>query len=95
MPSNEPNAADLFRAAVGERVYLWRLALKLSRSTLAERAGVSADYVYRLEQGWANPRITTLQALAAVLGTTVHELLDVEGEELGVAAAETGKNSSR
>lgn len=78
MSSNEPNAADLFRAAVGQRVYLWRLALKMSRTTLAERAGVSADYVYRLEQGWANPRLTTMQKVATALETTVQELLDVE-----------------
>lgn len=92
MSSNEPNAADLFRAAVGERVYLWRLALKMSRTTLAERAGVSADYVYRLEQGWANPRLTTMQTLATALETTVQELLNVDGEDLGVAAAETRPN---
>lgn len=92
MSSNEPNAADLFRAAVGERVYLWRLALKMSRTTLAERAGVSADYVYRLEQGWANPRLTTMQTLATALETTVQELLNVDGEDLGVAAAETKPN---
>ena len=59
--SNEPSAADLFKAAVGERVFVWRLSLQMSRATLAEKAGVSADYVYRLEQGWTNPRITTLR----------------------------------
>ena len=84
--SNEPTAADLFKAAVGERVFVWRLALKMSRAALAEKAGVSADYIYRLEQGWANPRVTTLQAVAAALETTVHELLDVSGDELGIAA---------
>ena len=90
--SNQPTAADLFKAAVGERVFIWRLALKLSRSALAEQAGLSADYVYRLEQGWANPRVTTLQALAGALETTVHELLDVSGDGLGVAAASLDRN---
>lgn len=85
--SNEPTAADLFKAAVGERVMIWRLALRMSRELLAERAGVSADYIYRLEQGWANPRVTTLQAIAGALETTAHELIDVSGEDLGIAAA--------
>lgn len=89
MSQNEPNAADLFRAAVGERVFVWRLALAMSRATLAEKAGLSTDYIYRLEQGWANPRITTMQRVAMALDTTVHELMDVEGEELGMAADAT------
>lgn len=84
--SNEPTAADLFRAGIGERVLTWRLSMLMSRAALAEKAGVSADYVYRLEQGWANPRITTVQAIAVALETTVAELLDVDGEELGIAA---------
>lgn len=87
MSAQEPSASDLYRAAVGERVYLWRLALRMSRTTLAEKAGVSADYVYRLEQGWANPRLDTMQALATALETTVQELLNVDGEDLGVASA--------
>lgn len=82
----EPTTADFFKAAVGERVFLWRVAIGMSRAALAEKAGVSADYVYRLEQGWANPRIPTVQALAVALETTAAELLDLDGEELGIAA---------
>lgn len=83
---SEPTAADFFKAALGERVFLWRVAIGISRAALAEKAGVSADYVYRLEQGWADPRITTVQAIAVALETTAAELLDLDGEELGVAA---------
>lgn len=83
---SEPSSADFFKAALGERIFLWRVAIGLSRAALAEKAGVSADYVYRLEQGWANPRITTLQAVAVALETTVAELLDLDGEELGIVA---------
>ena len=85
--SDQPTAAQLFAAAVGERVFLFRVTMRLSRSELAAKAGMSADYVYRIEQGWANPRITTMQKLAVALGTTVQELLDVDGEELGLAAS--------
>jgi len=83
---SEPTAADFFKAALGERVFLWRVAIGMSRAALAEKAGVSADYVYRLEQGWTNPRVTTVQAIAVALETTAAELLDLDGEELGIAA---------
>ena len=77
--TNEPTAAQPFQAAVGERVYLWRLVLMMGRATLAKKADLSVDYVYRLEQGWANPRISTLHKVAAALGTTVAELLGNDG----------------
>ncbi len=83
---SEPTAADFFKAALGERVFVWRLSMGMSRPALAEKAGVSANYVYRLEQGWANPRITTVQAIAIALETTSAELLDLDGEELGIVA---------
>ncbi len=83
---SEPTAADFFKAALGERVFVWRLSMGMSRSTLAEKAGVSPDYIYRLEQGWANPRITTVRAIAKALETTAAELLDLDGEELGIAS---------
>ena len=94
MKPDEPSAAELLRAAVGERVFLHRLAWAIAREELGRRTGLSADYVYRLEQGWANPRVTTLQSLAKALETTVAELLDVDGTELGVAAAASSRLSS-
>lgn len=77
---------EKFKTAVGERVYLWRLAAGLSRPELAAKAGVSSDYVYRLEQGWANPRLDTLHRIACALDTPLEELLAVSEEEMGLAA---------
>ena len=74
--------AERFKAAVGERVYLWRLAAGLGRPELAAKAGVTPDYVYRLEQGWANPRLDTLHRIACVLDTPLEELLAVSEEEM-------------
>lgn len=84
--SNDPSAADLFRAAVGERVFLHRVAISITREEVGRRTGLTADYLYRLEQGWENPTVTMLQTLAIALQTTVADLLDVDGEELGLAA---------
>lgn len=85
--SNEPSAADLFKAAVGERVMLWRTTMRMTRVDLSAKAGVTVGYIARLERGQANPKVTTVQALAVALETSVQELLDVGGDELGIAAA--------
>ena len=83
--SNEPTGADLYRAAIGERVMTWRETLGISRATLANAAGISTGYLAKIERGKADPTITTMQAIAAGLETTVQELIDVSGEELGIA----------
>ena len=86
MTTNEPNAADLFKAAVGDRIREWREALEISQGILAERSGLSLYRIRRIEAGKANPTVTTLQALTAALEAEPYELVDVGGEELGIAA---------
>jgi DNA-binding XRE family transcriptional regulator len=46
----------------------------VSQTTLAHRAGVSSDYLGRIERGEADPRVSVLLALAAELGTTLREV---------------------
>ena len=84
--SNEPTSADLFTAAVGDRVREWREALGQSRAELATSAGISVSYLGKIERGKVAATITTMQAIALALGASTWELLDVEGEELGLAA---------
>lgn len=84
--SNEPTPADLFTAAVGDRVREWREALGQSQAELAKSAGISVSYLGKIERGKAAATITTMQAIASALGASAWELLDVEGEELGLAA---------
>lgn len=90
--SNEPTGADLYRAAIGERVMTWRETLGISRATLANAAGISTGYLAKIERGKADPTITTMQAIAAGLETTVQEMMDVSGDELGVTSQSVGKN---
>ncbi len=80
--SKDLSDAERFKVAVGQRVYLWRLVAGLGRSELAARAGISSDYVYRLEQGWANPRLGTLHRIACALDSPLEELLAVSEEEM-------------
>jgi transcriptional regulator with XRE-family HTH domain len=82
-----PSRADLFLAAVGEQVLTYRETAGLSVAGLAEMAGLSAPELEQFEHGWLDLPLTTLQAIADGLGTTVADLLDVGGSELGLSLA--------
>jgi transcriptional regulator with XRE-family HTH domain len=80
-------AVAFWLAAIGENVLTYRETAGLTQKELAERAGLSASYVSRIERGKANPRLLALDRLAQALGANVAELLDVGGSELGLMAA--------
>jgi transcriptional regulator with XRE-family HTH domain len=80
-----PSRAALFLAAVGEQVLTYRETAGLSVARLAEKAGLSAHELDQFEHGWLDLPLTTLQAIADGLGTTVAVLLDVGGSELGLS----------
>lgn len=84
--SNEPTAAELFTAAVGDRLREWREAVNQSRAELARSAGISVGYLGKIERGKVAATITTMQGIATALGAETWELLDINGEELGVGA---------
>lgn len=84
--SNEPTAAELFTAAVGDRVKEWRESVNQSRADLAGLAGISVSHLGKIERGKVAATITTMQGIATALGAETWELLDVDGEDLGVAA---------
>jgi transcriptional regulator with XRE-family HTH domain len=48
----------------------------LSQQGLAEKSGLSREYVARLETGQHNPSLATLQKLAKALGVPVTALLE-------------------
>ena len=47
----------------------------LSQQSLAERAGLTREYLARLETGQHNPSVATIQKLARALRVPVTELL--------------------
>lgn len=61
---------------MGRRLKQLREARDLSRQELAERAGISREYMRRLEAGHQDPTIGTLQRLAKALGVKVTRLLE-------------------
>lgn len=72
----------LIAAAVATRIATLRKEHGLSFDALAQRAGVSKGTLVQIEQGRANPSISTLCRLAAALEVSVADLVTpVEGPE--------------
>jgi transcriptional regulator with XRE-family HTH domain len=64
-------------SALSERIRLCREKAGLSQQELAQAAGLSLSLVAKLEQGTkADPRVSSLMALAYGLGVTPGALLD-------------------
>ena len=60
---------------MGMRLRKLRKARKMSQAALAERAGISREYVRKLEAGAQDPTVGMLTKLAKALGVPVTELL--------------------
>lgn len=69
------DSASALQRTFGENVRRLRRQRGLSQRALAKLTGVSTQYVGLVEAGRANPRSTTLAALAAALGVDVTVLL--------------------
>ena len=62
--------------ALGQTIRRLRRAAKLTQEELAERAGLSANYVGQIERGEKNPGALALFALARGLGVSPREFFD-------------------
>ena len=60
---------------MGEIIYKLRINLKLSQKKLAERCGVTQQFIQRIEKGKVNPSINTVIKLANALETTTDVIL--------------------
>lgn len=68
------------RSLIAERVRSRRKALGLSQEQLAERAGLSSNYLARLELAWNSPSLGTLISLADALNLRPADFLTSEEE---------------
>lgn len=66
---------DLAIERFGREVRRRRKGLRLTLEQLAERAGMSANYLGSVERGTVNPSVSTVVALAHGLGVAPGELL--------------------
>ncbi len=64
----------------GARVRKVRRRTAITQVELAQRAGISADSVNKIETGHHSPRPTTLRKLATALGVEVGELMEAPPE---------------
>jgi transcriptional regulator with XRE-family HTH domain len=71
--------ADDLLAIVSARVRERRRTLRFSLDKLAARSGVSKGMLVQIENGQANPSIATLCKVAAGLGASVADLVEVAG----------------
>src|SRR5689334_5922412 len=90
-------AAKTFSGRLGARLRARREALGLSQAELAEKIGISTNYVGVLERGLKLPALDTLVLLAKGLEVSVSELLgepraDPWLEEVLTVAAPMPKN---
>jgi DNA-binding XRE family transcriptional regulator len=61
--------------ALSENLKKIRTSRGLSQRDLANRVGVSHPRISDIDEGRANPTLSTLEAIAGVLGITVSDLL--------------------
>lgn len=61
---------------LGENLRAARLKLELSQEQVAERSGVHATEVSRIEAGKRDPRVTTVERLAEAVKLRPGELLE-------------------
>lgn len=63
---------------MGSIIYQLRLNRGLSQRELATLCGVTQQFIQRIEKGKVYPSIQTVVKLAAALGTTTDELLQMK-----------------
>jgi len=73
--SSRKDSEPSLKEAVAANIRTVRESLGYSRETLAEKAKVSARYIYMLERGDRNLSLDTLEALASALACTVCDLV--------------------
>jgi transcriptional regulator with XRE-family HTH domain len=67
------------REKFGQRVRLLRSGRGLTQEQLAERAGISVDFLSLIERGKSSPSFENLDELADALKVSVAELFSFEG----------------
>ena len=71
---------------LGRHIRNLRVRREMSQELLAERAGLSIQYVGSIERGVANPTVTCLAGIAGALNVSMVELFEIEHLGLEPAA---------
>lgn len=69
-------------AHIGKRIRELRISAQFTQAQLAERAGISNEFLSKIECGRTAPSVVTIQRMAEALGVSVDELFrDVQGTD--------------
>ena len=71
------------RRRLGEHIRALRLESGLNQDEFAHRAGLHRSHIGLVENGRRDPQLTTLFRIAAALGLTPTQLLDIPEESPG------------
>lgn len=71
-PADDPGTE--LRVCFGDSLRYARHQARLTQATLASRAGLTQQYVAKIENGQINTTLATMTALAAVLGEEVSDM---------------------
>lgn len=63
---------------LAKKVKAYRENLRKTQFELSDEIGISTEELSLIERKEANPRLSTIQKIAAYMGITVSELLEVE-----------------
>lgn len=72
-------SSELLEASLAGSVHpmtAWRKAAGLTQAALAHRAGIRTSTVCNIENGKIDPRVSTMKAIAEVLGVDIDDLVD-------------------
>ena len=69
--------ADIY-AQLGQRIRKLRKQADLTQAQLAERVGITPDYVGRIERGRGAVTLATLSQIAEALDAQLRQLIDLE-----------------
>jgi transcriptional regulator with XRE-family HTH domain len=76
---NKPEVVRREVQGLGYNIFTLRNNLRLTQEELAQKCGVTQQFIQMLENGKKNPSVSTLKKLAAALGVTVDELIGKAG----------------
>ncbi|WP_416208852.1 helix-turn-helix domain-containing protein [Chloroflexus sp.] len=77
------------RRLFGRRVRSLRRLRDLTQEDLADRTGLSAEYISRIERGLASPSFESIASIAKVLSVEPYSLFDFK--QLGTDSADADK----
>lgn len=64
---------------LGERIKQIRKAVKMTQEKLAEKIGLSVEYISRLERGVSQPSFKTLSMMLDTLNVNIKDFFDFKG----------------